>query len=613
MHQLPTLYRVSGGFLGALSSGTYSLHHSDVNFCPKSQENSSEALWQRPPSLTSQEMRIARPASPFELSPQFFPEQYTLPNFISQQLILFKTSEFYHTENHRVDRYQLTFAESARQWRKVAVLISIDRQSKFWGLTRVGGSFGDKTSLPGTLKEQLEDLLVNIEFLWGVTGLFVQLADMDEERGPSIDKSSMHVYSDKSEQASSALVVKEFVDNLGCPKFHPREVIVYRYLYRSDTFLVSLHGNMYGEIRLGFGPEALQRQLYQIQLLHCLNGASAITPFIGVITDDRTQELRGFLKELPAQGLMFDIMRQAEQKGLVVPWERRQKWARQIVAGVLQAHSKGFVVGSLGRLLCVGIDRDDNARLDRFRSTIKCHANYQGFLPPELRQHASLDGKTVDVTPGTDLFQLGMLLWRIAAYKTTQGGPSMFCASFGCPYSSTATCRDAHTNPIALPPLGDTIPDFYQKIISICRAERSSQRRPASELLKMFPSNANANLPSEHSALKISGLDEHSTIFYCRVICDFCGKKPLEHYYHCNTCSEGHYDLCPDCVAKGIHCLDETHFLAEKIKRGNEFCGTRRYHSKVTATGERRDTVFQFKAYSSVRSSMIYFSGVMLI
>jgi next-to-BRCA1 protein 1 len=51
------------------------------------------------------------------------------------------------------------------------------------------------------------------------------------------------------------------------------------------------------------------------------------------------------------------------------------------------------------------------------------------------------------------------------------------------------------------------------------------------------------------------------------VYCNQCNKNMLDEHYHCNSCENGDYDLCIECMAKGKHCLDENHWLIKRLLR----------------------------------------------
>lgn len=169
-----------------------------------------------------------------------------------------------------------------------------------------------------------------------------------------------------------------------------------------------------------------------------------------------------------------------------------------------------------------------------------------------------------------------------------------FCHIVNCP-NAMGQCIEPHSNPIALPALGNNVPSYYQEIVDICRAEQPSDRLPASELLSKFPpitiTTTSALLDRIMPSAYVPNIVDRSMTIWC----DTCGQTLSLDHYHCNICADGDFDICKTCVEKGTHCYDYEHFLEERLlwPNGGIF-QKKKFHSKKTATGEMRDTVFQF-------------------
>ncbi|KAJ0417169.1 hypothetical protein BJY00DRAFT_290049 [Aspergillus carlsbadensis] len=52
--------------------------------------------------------------------------------------------------------------------------------------------------------------------------------------------------------------------------------------------------------------------------------------------------------------------------------------------------------------------------------------------------------------------------------------------------------------------------------------------------------------------------------YFC-IDCNYCGRAIPNEHYHCNTCAEGDYDLCPQCLDSGVTCLGEDHWLVRRF------------------------------------------------
>lgn len=53
------------------------------------------------------------------------------------------------------------------------------------------------------------------------------------------------------------------------------------------------------------------------------------------------------------------------------------------------------------------------------------------------------------------------------------------------------------------------------------------------------------------------------------VCCNNCDRTIPDAHYHCSTCDDGDFDLCPDCVEKGITCYNSDHWLLKRFVRGD--------------------------------------------
>lgn len=48
------------------------------------------------------------------------------------------------------------------------------------------------------------------------------------------------------------------------------------------------------------------------------------------------------------------------------------------------------------------------------------------------------------------------------------------------------------------------------------------------------------------------------------ICCNSCEKTTPDVHYHCSTCDDGDFDLCQDCVDKGITCYSNDHWLIKR-------------------------------------------------
>lgn len=53
------------------------------------------------------------------------------------------------------------------------------------------------------------------------------------------------------------------------------------------------------------------------------------------------------------------------------------------------------------------------------------------------------------------------------------------------------------------------------------------------------------------------------------VCCNHCDRTIPDSHYHCSTCDDGDYDLCSDCVDRGVTCYNAEHWLIKRFVRGD--------------------------------------------
>lgn len=109
-------------------------------------------------------------------------------------------------------------------------------------------------------------------------------------------------------------------------------------------------------------------------------------------------------------------MSQASHSEKDITWERRQKWAYQVVRGLSQLHAKGFVVGGLtSYAVPVIVDSTDSILFPFFKKKLATSGIRSNYYPPELLHCRSLpanmdEADRPDMTSKVDIFHLGLIL-----------------------------------------------------------------------------------------------------------------------------------------------------------------------------------------------------------
>jgi serine/threonine protein kinase len=205
------------------------------------------------------------------------------------------------------------------------------------------------------------------------------------------------------------------------------------------------------------GPDTVEEFLYEVNALDRLRHSHSVIQFYGVIVDDFDEKVKGLLISYAERGALIDVIYDGHK---ALPWDLREKWARQIVQGLSEIHEFGFVQGDF-TLSNIVIDRDNNAKI----IDINRRGCPVGWEPPEATPLIQ-GNQRISMYIGTksDLFQLGMVLWGLAQ-------------------------QDDEPESIQrpLPPLPNEIPVWYRDIVRQCLSHDPRQRIQAVSLLRRFP------------------------------------------------------------------------------------------------------------------------------
>ena len=205
--------------------------------------------------------------------------------------------------------------------------------------------------------------------------------------------------------------VLTFLDDIGCPRYLESEVTQLEMFDPPSYFASCCKGTLVLEtmfMRSVPSPEIL----YNIRLLHCMKGKPGFAKLVGVVTDNYNTQAKSFLIEFPRARHRLEFIAQ----GQPLPWARRERWARQILDVVYEAHSKGFIIGTLVKFQPpVVIEGTDSILLWYFKSKFSMAYKLGCYYPPEFQhfKYASKgtnEAESGDITTKTDLYHLGLLL-----------------------------------------------------------------------------------------------------------------------------------------------------------------------------------------------------------
>jgi hypothetical protein len=540
----------------------------------------------------SQPSILAHPAGPFETSPNFFPETYSIDlRFGNYRISVLNAYEERVSEISRTNFYSLSYLKSPRKLISFNLFFNVKRSSKYWDITKVKKKPKiDNSSNVFTMHFIPSSLIIRLE------DFFLETEDLEDEACIELthtedsERLQIRIAAPDSERLREAHEALSLFDDLGCPRYSERQIIPIVLISEPHTFAAWLNGRVVEEI-IFYSSAFCEVWIYNIQVLHCLSGASRINNFVGVIVDSSGYYLKGYMSGY--LGPNFSTLKQRLSEDGHISWTRREKWARQIVEAVSQIHRGGFVAGCLYFSNApIYINHLDQVKFKYFLQGMPINYPYRGYLPPEsrhLRISKSPDRvSSIPVTPKIDLFHLGMVLWQLGTNNPPLGDWS-FCKIANCALASYS-CNKEHADPIGLPPIED-VPEYYREIVTLCRAKDPKARPPAWRLLEMFPPEIVSEPPKpegfSNATSCIDIISPEMDLQESATSCDRCSNdNGLGSSFHCDTCYDGDYDICLACYDIGLHCLDPDHFLISiKYHKGYRVPGS--YHSRVQDSGKR--------------------------
>ena len=443
--------------------------------------------------------------------------------------------------------------------------------------------------LPYSLLKKIQEYLCQEKTFHDDTKLFLSLSDRDTiKRRPHLPYSG--VPSTLSQPPSASSNALAYLHDLGCRRYNESEIVQIQIVDQPTRFCSSLNGKLVYEIK---SPSSAPNVdfLYAIRVLHCMDNTPGFAKLVGIVTDDSQKHLKSYLLEVP--GVCYSLLQAAAFPG--IQWERREKWAFQLIKAISQLHSQGFVVGGVTARSIPLIDNEDSVQLWTFKERFLAGRLMGTYYPPEFHYVRNMSSGISEadcprVTSKADIFQLGLMLWLLA-----ENGPATYenpvCRRSGCNASHiTDTVYDlSHAEPVALPTLSESIPKYFRDIVDACRRANPSERPAARELLEMFPFSIGSRqvqdklpkLTNEDVSMMFKGMRG------TRISCDRCAKSHIQlPYFRCTICDFADFYLCQTCYDGGLHCRDDSHLLVEMGTMGS-WTIPKRYHSSVRISGDR--------------------------
>ncbi|KAL4937679.1 hypothetical protein BDV06DRAFT_68041 [Aspergillus oleicola] len=356
------------------------------------------------------------------------------------------------------EKFFVTYAETANRWRRVT--ISCDyRDAEPESLEQDLKELRYQRDKCARIYESIRESLPDIQFYDTVTNLKLETRD---------GRLHVHVTEDVNEIIPYPPISS--IGHLPEAQLIPERRLSFEAHLSGFVYNVRLDDRSFIKKEIP-GPDTVDEFLYEINALHALQGTPNVIQVEGIVVDDRQEVVKGLLISFAEKGAMVDLL--YEHRGTIA-WERRERWARQIVHGLCEIHEAGYVQGDF-TLSNIVVDGNDDAKI----IDINRRGCPVGWEPPEIAAKIESNQRiSMYIGVKTDLFQLGMTLWALAMEEDEperQRRPFMLDEDI-------------------------PIPDYYRRLVTICLSPIPRQRLSAKELLTFFPPEVGAfdNLPRRH-------------------------------------------------------------------------------------------------------------------
>ena len=347
-------------------------------------------------------------------------------------------------DKSRREKFFVTYAETPTHWRRVT--ISLDyRNAPKGSLEEELQKTRFQRDKSARIYEAIRESLPDIQFYDTVTNLKLQTEN---------ERLHVHVVEDLSEIISYPPV--RAISHLNCRRVREQDLHFDSHL-SGFVYKVQVDGQVFIKKEIP-GPDTVDEFLYEINALHQLSGSHSVIQFGGVVLDNKGEYVKGLLISFAEKGALIDVIYDGEGQ---ISWDRRERWAKQIVQGLSEIHEAGFVQGDF-TLSNIVIDDDDNAKI----IDINRRGCPVGWEPPEVAALIESNQRiSMYIGVKSDLFQLGMVLFALA---TQQDEPE--------------TLR-----PLDLDSFPAEVPDYFLTLCRRCLDDDPRRRSQAQVLLALFP------------------------------------------------------------------------------------------------------------------------------
>ncbi|KAG8531749.1 uncharacterized protein KY384_003381 [Bacidia gigantensis] len=346
------------------------------------------------------------------------------------------------------EKFFVTYAETPQKWRRVTVSCDY-RNAEVDSLEADLQIMGSQREKSARVYEALRASLTDIQFYNTVTNLKLETRD---------ERLHVHVTEDVNEiiQYPPTRAISHLPH---IKKFRESELHFIEHM-SGFVYKVNVGGNTWIKKEIP-GPDSVDEFLYEVNALSNLTNASHVIELKGLVLSDDEACVKGLVIAYAEKNALIDIIYDNQSN---LPWQRRERWARQIIKGLSEIHEAGFVQGDF-TLSNIVIDGNDEAQI----IDINRRGCPVGWEPPEIAKLIE-SGQRITMFIGlkSDLFQLGMVLWALAMEDDEP---------------------ERQPRPLTLDNAAEDIPGYFRGLVESCLNADPVMRKSAQELLKEFPAS----------------------------------------------------------------------------------------------------------------------------
>ncbi|KAJ8130314.1 hypothetical protein O1611_g3318 [Lasiodiplodia mahajangana] len=125
----------------------------------------------------------------------------------------------------------------------------------------------------------------------------------------------------------------------------------------------------------------------------------------------------------------------------------------------------------------------------------------------------------------------------------------------------------------------------------LSKAETTEPPKPAAPVAKQNEETKEAEVSSQPEGMKLP----------FTVCCNSCDRAVPEAHFHCSICDDGDFDLCQDCVNRGISCYGDGHWLIKRtVVNGDIKCSSTHIAPKSARPPTTKPTLSPATSFSGI-------------